>query len=629
MKLISNKSTGSLFRKVAEINEGKANWSAEYPNVCHGSSPFFIPGTDIMNGRREWFFAFKAVGGRNCVMSVDVNGIIDKGFAFRVELYDNSMFGKDSFGDFTGFVQDGIIGAVRTYNSNSGRYETHYHSMTVDTSHTMVFIARVSIWTINSELQYVSNQPIIIVFSDTDNPSTAPIVDFDTSSHFVLDYAGAIDASCWNVNGKIYRHRSLYEMGRRHFPYSNLPKALRAGATYKTVDIPVVRIPDEIGRQSLLESYGESKMKDEFALMENENGISTGIVTNFSTSLVPFPMNHVTHVQEQRHRGVLFDAFIHLDSSERMDFRISTTRTAEVFLQIGDGFTRHYDFSEFGNSASYLHPEMIDGTTAMVSNVNLMAGWTRITLQCRCPKCINYDGVQTQNTDYVSCELLAKTSNGSTFLPLNEIMTLFVPNDTDIDRTMTVNDVFSGVDVVRMNESPKEFYDDGVSSLLSFNEGFLANGFTFGMDFRMPFSQEQVDGNLFPRNIVTSNLMRITQVSVDEMKLEIIEFEDNGGEQVADVLFSKVLKYKPDTWQSLFITLEGKTAGWNLFDSEDNGIAEISVKRVELQQCTQFQLGYGSVESSHGLHYGLANVFVANKILTFREMHEVFMHRSC
>jgi hypothetical protein len=214
MKLISNKSTGSLFRKVAEINESKADWSVEYPNVCHGSSPLVIPGTDMVNGRRNWFFAFKAIGGRKCVMSVDLDGINDRGFAFGVKLYDNLFFGKDSSGDFTGLVQDGIIGAVRTYNS--GQYETSYHSMTVDTSHTRVFTAMVSILTINSEIQYVLNQPITIVFSNPDNPTTTPIADFDTSSHFVLDYAGAIDASCWNANGKVYRHKSLDEMGRRH-----------------------------------------------------------------------------------------------------------------------------------------------------------------------------------------------------------------------------------------------------------------------------------------------------------------------------------------------------------------------------------------------------------------------------
>ena len=73
MKLISNKSTGTLFRQVAEINERMADWSAEYPHVCHGISPFVIPGTDMVNGRREWFFAFKAIGGRSCVMSVDLD----------------------------------------------------------------------------------------------------------------------------------------------------------------------------------------------------------------------------------------------------------------------------------------------------------------------------------------------------------------------------------------------------------------------------------------------------------------------------------------------------------------------------------------------------------------------------
>lgn len=218
MKLISNKSTGSLFRKVAEINENKADWSVEYPNVCHGSSPFVIPGTDMVNGRRKWFFAFKAIGGRSCVMSVDLDGIDDRGFAFRVELYDNLFFGRDSSGDFTGLVQKGTIGAVRKYNSELHEYETQYHSMTVDTSHTRVFMAMVSILTIDSEMQYVSNHPIKIVFSDPDNPAIAPITDFDTSSHYVLDYAGAIDASCWNANGKVYRHRSLDEIGRRHLP---------------------------------------------------------------------------------------------------------------------------------------------------------------------------------------------------------------------------------------------------------------------------------------------------------------------------------------------------------------------------------------------------------------------------
>ena len=218
MKLISNKSTGTLFRQVAEINENKADWSAEHPHVCHGISPFVIQGTDMVNGRREWFFAFKAIGGRSCVMSVDLDGIGDRGFAFGVRLYDNLFFGKDSSGDFTGLVQDGIIGAVRTYNSELGQYETQCHSMTVDTSHTRVFTAMVSILTIDNEVQYVQNQPIRIVFSNPDNPVTAPIADFDTSSHFVLDYAGAIDASCWNAHGKVYRYKSLDELGRRHVP---------------------------------------------------------------------------------------------------------------------------------------------------------------------------------------------------------------------------------------------------------------------------------------------------------------------------------------------------------------------------------------------------------------------------
>ena len=218
MKLISNRSTGTLFRKVAEIDEDKADWSAEYPNVCHGASPFVIPGTDMANQGRKWFFAFKVIGGRRCVMSVDLDGIGDRGFAFGVRLYDNLLFGKDSSGNFTGLVQDGTIGAVRTYNSELGQYETQHHSMAVDTSHTRVFTAMVSMLTVDSEIQYVPSQPIKIVFSDPDNPAMAPIADFDTSSHFVLDYSGAIDASCWNANGKVYRHKSLDELGRRHIP---------------------------------------------------------------------------------------------------------------------------------------------------------------------------------------------------------------------------------------------------------------------------------------------------------------------------------------------------------------------------------------------------------------------------
>ena len=218
MKLISNRSTGTLFRKVAEIDEDKADWSAEYPNVCHGASPFVIPGTDMANQGMKWFFAFKAIGGRRCVMSVDLDGIGDRGFAFGVRLYDNLFFGKDSSGNFTGLVQEGTIGAVRTHNGELHGYKTQYHSMTVDTSHTRVFTAMVSMLTVDSEIQYVSNQPIKIVFSNPDNPAIAPIADFDTSSHFVLDYAGAIDASCWNSNGKVYRYKSLDELGRRHVP---------------------------------------------------------------------------------------------------------------------------------------------------------------------------------------------------------------------------------------------------------------------------------------------------------------------------------------------------------------------------------------------------------------------------
>ena len=80
MKLISNKSTGTLFRQVAEIDENKADWSAEHPHVCHGISPFVIPGTDMVNGPRAWFFAFKAIGGRRWVMYPHLDAKAAQGF---------------------------------------------------------------------------------------------------------------------------------------------------------------------------------------------------------------------------------------------------------------------------------------------------------------------------------------------------------------------------------------------------------------------------------------------------------------------------------------------------------------------------------------------------------------------
>ncbi len=221
MKLISNKSSDRFLRYFPEIDESATRWSQNSPAVCHGPS-ITVPKFESVSTDQRCF-VFKVVAGSNCVMSVDMSHLQNFGnigFAFNVKIYDYIRFE---------LIQTGRIGIARR-SANEGWISIPYN-LKVDTNVANVLLADISIMTVDYIAQYCVERNVIINFSNPDDANVSPVVDFDTSCHYVIDYPNAIDGSCWNMAGKVYRHKSLYDMGRRHFPYKNIPKGfVRGGA---------------------------------------------------------------------------------------------------------------------------------------------------------------------------------------------------------------------------------------------------------------------------------------------------------------------------------------------------------------------------------------------------------------
>ena len=208
MKLVSNKSE-NLFCYFPEVGL-KQDWTAGNPCFLVGDRIHILPWTASAVGSRRWFL-FRAVGGTSYRISAEWTDADECLLAVRLFRY----LGYGLVQDIqtmqlveTGLVDEGEVGKME---GNPNRV------FDFSVPDTCIVLGSVNPLLDSNQhvLYYSPGTPVSLVFTVMPEGTPASFKDFDKSAHVTREWASAIDGSCWNLAGKIYRHRSLDEMGRR------------------------------------------------------------------------------------------------------------------------------------------------------------------------------------------------------------------------------------------------------------------------------------------------------------------------------------------------------------------------------------------------------------------------------
>ncbi len=400
---------------------------------------------------------------------------------------------------------------------------------------------------------------------------------------------------------------------------------------FKEIEIPQIEMSSS--QQNPDDSYaiyftrGEKAMMDEF-LMNDRNGLSCeGTVSNFSLLLV-----NSNNSNGLLHRGVMMDAFLYWSKDEDRDFKVFCAEGSEVILKIGD-FSRYYDFSKYIDNQYYdeMNDE-VNSQEAIIRDVHLNNGWNRITAYWRHADSVYYiyDSMgysSSSSSNYGNPFFYIQIMENYSFSNIQDTL-LFTPNDIDIDRIITVDDVFGNLTMYRLNNgSYTRFYENGSTEMIYVNGGLSPEGFTMGMDLFFP-SNPASDGASWGM-VFSSSILKIDRIGLDTIRMEII-FPDSSYHYHIDIAV------EPGKWQSLYITMNMSTVGWYILDSDRNGthlLEDGTVMEVSwfLESTKVFRFGYGNIGDDNTIHVGyvdMANVFIVNKLLKFNELHEIYMHRS-